>query len=219
MGDVQGTVTSAVYPTGYRQGATSTDPWVQYVVPVKDRLVSYRGRCTTFRTPGRAGTTGQKLFAIHNATGSSVLVDLEQVTVDLVQTVIKAVTVLPPIIRLSRFTTLPTNGSAGTKTPEDTALTSSASLTLWQDASAEGTSSGTTLTITSGSGLTQEFAPRYITAVGYEPADRVEFLGAGPIMLRALEGVVLELVYTLATQNPVTDMWVATAKWTEWTRP
>lgn len=219
MPDTSGTVTAGVYPVGYKQGAGGTDPWAQYVVPVKDRLVSYRGRATTFRTPGRAGTTGQKIMALHNATGSSVLVDVEQVTVDLVQTVIKAVTVLPPIIRVSRFTTLPTNGTAVTKAPEDTSLTSSASVTTWQDASAEGTSSASALTVTAGAGLTQEYAPRFVTAAGYEPADRIEFLGAGPITLRALEGVVLELVYTLATQNPVTDMWACTCKWSEYTRP
>jgi hypothetical protein len=190
------------------------------VVMLGDRG-GYSGRFASFRIPGRAGTTGQKLAAIHNATGSAVVATLTGVSVDLAQTVVKAVTVLPPLVRLSRFTALPTNGSAGTKSPEDTAVSSSASVTLWQDASAEGTSSGTALAITPVSGITQEFAPRYMGGAGtnplYEPADRLEFLESGEINLRPLEGVVVELVYTLATQNPVTDMWAVSMRWTEWT--
>lgn len=31
----------------------------------------FKGRSCTFRTPGRAGTTGQKILSIHNATGSA----------------------------------------------------------------------------------------------------------------------------------------------------
>lgn len=177
----------------------------------------YSGRCTTFRIPGRGNTTGQKLFALHNATGSTVAVDVGLVAVDLVQTVIKAATVLPPVIQLARFTALPTGGTAITKAPEDTSMATSGSLTLWQDASADGTSSATALTIAAGAGLTQEFAPRMLTAAGYEMMDRVEFLGAGEVTLRPLEGVVLQLVYTAATQNPTTDMWVGSARWSEYT--
>ena len=185
------------------------------------RTISYRGRCCTFRTPGRAGPTGQKIFAIHNATASTILVDIERVTIDMVQTVIKAVTVLPPAVRMYRVTVVPTNGTAGTKVARDTSLSSNSSLTVWQDASADGTSSATALTATlpAGNVLSQFFAPRMITAAGYEMLDTFAFM-EGPdqlITLRALEGVVIMLDYTLATQNPVTDMWTVDCKWTEYT--
>jgi hypothetical protein len=186
-----------------------------------ERVISYRGRCCTFRTPGRAGTTGQKLFAIHNATGSTVLVDVERITVDMVATVIKAVTVLPPAIRMYRVTALPTNGTAGTKVARDTTLTSSSSLTVFQDASADGTSSATALTATlpAGNVMSQVFAPRMITAAGYEMLDTYPFLeGAEQLVtLRPLEGIVIALDYVLATQNPVTDMWLVDCRWTEYT--
>jgi hypothetical protein len=181
----------------------------------------YRGRAGTFRIPGRAGTTGQKLMSIHNATGSSVVAEVHKVTVDLVQTVIKAVTVLPPVIRLYKVTVLPTNGTALTKVAEDSAATAtSASVTLLQDASADGTSSTTALTATlpAGAVITGEFAPRLITAAGYEMFDRTEFM-AGPdesVILRPLEGLVVMLDYVLATQNPVTDMWVCGVRWEEY---
>lgn len=185
------------------------------IVIVGDRG-GYSGRACSFRTPGRAGTTGQKLFTIHNATGSTVAVDVDRISVDVAFTAAKAVTVLPPIIRVSRITALPTGGTAPTKAPDDTGNSSSSSVTVLQDASAEGTS-GTALAATTVGTVTQEFAARLITAAGYEPADRVELLSSGPVVLRALEGLVVELVYTLATQNPITDMWIVTVHWAEWT--
>ena len=174
---------------------------------------------STFRIPGRAGTTGQKLMSLHNATGSTIVVRVTDVAVDHVQTVVVPVTVLPPMIRLWKVTVLPTNGTALTKVPRDSGLSaSSGSVTCLQDASADGTSSATALTATlpAGTIAAQEFADRLITAAGEEPFGRAEFLKDGEdVVLRPLEGVVLFLDYVLATQNPVTDMWLATMKWTE----
>lgn len=185
--------------------------------PGDEASATFRGRVGTFRTPGRAGTTGQKIFALHNATGSTKIVHINHLFVDLAVTVVKAVTVLPPAIRAHRFTAVPTNGTALTKVAKDTALSSNASVTVWGDASADGTGSGTTLTVTipAGSMLAQEYAPRMITAAGYEMFDRAELLGDADIVLRALEGIVVFLDYTLATQNPTTDMWAVTCDWYE----
>jgi hypothetical protein len=63
--------------------------------------------------------------------------------------------------------------------------------------------------------LAQEFAPRLITAAGYEMFDRTEMLVGYDIVLRALEGIVVNLDYTLATQNPTTDMWIVGCDWFE----
>lgn len=182
----------------------------------------YSGRAASFRIPGRAGTTGQNLSSIHNATGSTIHVDVHKVTIDMVQTVVKAVTVLPPMVRLYKVTVLPTNGTALTKVAEDSGATaSSASVTLLQDASADGTSSASALTATipAGAVVAQEFAGRLITAAGYEPQDREAFLDGEheSIVLRPLEGLVLRLDYVLATQNPVTDMWLVGWRWEEFT--
>lgn len=191
-------------------------------LPIYDagpRAVLHRGSASSFRIPGRAGTAGQKLLSIHNATGSTVVVRLEKVVIDAIETVIKAITVLPPIIRLYKVTVLPSNGTALTKVSRDSGLSaSSGSVTVLQDASADGTSSGTALTATlpAATVITQEFAPRFITAAGYEMADRIEFLlDQDEVVLRALEGVVLMLDYTLATQNPTTDAYIASVHWNE----
>jgi hypothetical protein len=190
------------------------------------KQVSFKGRIGSFRIPGRASTTGQKLFAIHNATGSPTIVDVYKITVDIVSTVIKAVTTLPPVFRLYRFTAVPTNGTALTKNPEDTILASKTAVTAWNDASADGVSSATTLTISGvavgqQTGLiTQELAARLITAAGYEVADRVTFLEDDEefITLRPLEGLCLFADYTLAAQMPATDMMVVTCRYLEYTQ-
>jgi hypothetical protein len=187
----------------------------QEIIPRPEAEATFRGKVSTFRTPGRAGTAGAKLFALHNATGSTKIVHINHLWVDLTCTVVKAVTVLPPQIKVHRFTALPTNGTALTKVAKDTALSSNASITAWGDASADGTLSASALAVTPTALLTQEFAPRLITAVGYEMFDRTILMEDNDIVLRALEGVVIELSYTLATQNPATDMWIAGADWFE----
>ena len=195
---------------------------VQRVEPVvASQQVSYLGRTATFRIPGRAGTTGQKLFAIHNATTSPVLVDVDKIAIDLVATVIKAVTVLPPVLRAWKFTAVPTLGTAGTKVPEDSSLVSSSGVTLWQDASADGTSSASALAVTlpAATVITEEYAPRLITAAGYEMFDRTIFFDNENevITLRPLEGICVFADYVLATQNPITDMWLVACRWIEYT--
>ena len=209
---------------GHGTDATFTDTKGSTPLPVdtdSKRTISYRGRASTFRIPGRAGTAGQKLFSLHNATGSTILVDVDKIKIDLVATVVKAVTVLPPAVRIYRVTVLPTNGTAVTKVARDSAQSSSASLTILQDASADGTSSASALaaTLPAGNVIEGEFAQRLITAAGYEVGDAIEFLKEidESVTLRPLEGIVVMLDYVLATQNPVTDMWVVTCKWAEYT--
>lgn len=234
MPDVDSSATAGLEVRGYRRGGLTTDPWDQYVVPVKDRVVGFTGRASTFVTPGRAAVA-QKILAIHNATGSSVFVSVNRIRVDVLQTAAagKAPTVLPPIIRVCRFTAVPTNGTSLTKVPlGDSTVTSNASVTTWGDASADnggaGTSSATTLTITvpANQVLAQAYGPR-IMVVGtsastfYEPLDTIEFfVGEPDVMLRPLEGVVVFLdMATVTTGNPTTDKWLAFVDWEEWTRP
>jgi hypothetical protein len=194
---------------------------MQRVSPVDERQISYIGRSATFKTLGRAGTSGQKIFAIHNATASKILVDVQRITVDVMQTAARVIE--PPMVRLWKFTAVPTNGSAVTKVPEDSALSSNASVTLWQDASADSTGSGTTLTVTlpAATVVSQSWGPRALTLVGYEQFDRETFLEAQDerVTLRALEGICVFLDYTAAVANPVTDKWMVTCRWIEYTIP
>lgn len=203
------------------RGAAGHD---QYVVPTDNRLISFKGRAATFRTTGRAGTAGQKLMSIHNASGSAVIVDVHNVKVDVIQTAVRAITVEPVLIRLWKVTVLPTNGTALTKISKETTLypSSSASVTILGDASADKTLSASALTATlpAGTFVSQEYASRNFTAVGQEAADKVEFLGFDDVItLRPLEGLVVFLDYATATFNPATDFWTATLDWDEYTLP
>lgn len=188
----------------------------QKFIQSNEAHASYRGRASSFRTQGRAQTAPRRLIAIHNVTGSTVLVNINQVTVDLYQTVVKAVTVAPPIIRVQRFAGTPTGGTVLGKVTKDSALTSSSSVVVTGDASADGTLSATALGITAAGNLTQEYAPRLITAAGYEMYDRTELLDNKGVLLRANEGLALTVDYSLATQEPATDMWIATLDWFEY---
>jgi len=224
MGEVDSTAVSGVEVRFYRRGTLSTDSCDQYVIPVNDRITTYRGRCATFVTAGRA-VAAQKLMAIHNATSSPVFICVNRIKVDVLSTVVKAITVVPPVIRVHRFTAVPTGGTVLTKVPLDTSLTSDAAVTLWGDSSADnagaGTPSGTTLTITPGAVLHQVWAPRFISAVGYEPFDTATFFEGEPdVTLRPLEGLVVWLDQaTAASGNPATDRWLAVIDWEEYTRP
>lgn len=225
MGDVDSSAVSGVEVRGYRRGTLSTDSWDQYVIPVEDKIISFQGRCTTPYIPGR-GLTQQKIFALHNATGSSVLVSIDRIRLDLLNLGVKAIGIVPPMIRIHRFTALPTNGtnlSSTHKAPLDSTLSSNASVTVWADASADNTSSGTTLTVTipTNSLLAQQWAGRVFTAVGYEEMDRPEFFGGEPdVTLRALEGICVFLdAAVVTTGNPSTDKWAVSCDWTEYTRP
>lgn len=191
---------------------------VQRVEPVAaSRQTSYLGRACSFRIIGRAGTT-HNLFAIHNATASKVRVVVNRIKVDQMSTVVKAVTVKQPQIRLYRFTALPTNGSSITKAPRDSRLSSSASVTLWQDASADGTLSATQLAITKTTLIDEIFAPRLISAAGYEMVDIAQFLVGEPdVDLGPLEGLAVILEDAVVTTgDPATDYWLVICDWEEY---
>jgi hypothetical protein len=184
------------------------------------RLVSYWGRACSFKTPGRAAVS-QKILSIHNAVGSAVLVAVNRVRVDILSTAVKAVTVVTPVIRVVRYTTVQTNGTVLAKGSVDTALTSNASVTITGDASADGTLSGTTLTLTPAGTIAQAYAPRVFTAVGYELMDTITFFeGSTDIILRAGQGIAVFLESAVVTTGiPATDSYISAIDWNEYTAP
>ena len=72
--------------------------------------VTFKGRAATPITPGRAGTANQNLLTFWNGSAAKIC-RIGLVGVDLYQTVIKAITVPPPIIRFYRVTAAPTSGA------------------------------------------------------------------------------------------------------------
>ena len=189
----------------------------QKVITANEAHASFRGRAQTFRTAGIGGTVGHRLLTLFNAAGSTVIVSLGNVSIDLFGTAAKAVTVIPPIIRVHRIAAAPTGGTALAKVAKDTALTSNASVGLLQaTASDGGAATAITAAIDAGTMLTQEYAPRLITAAGYEMADRIEFFPSTDVILRAGQGVVVNLDYTVAGANPTSDHWIVGCDWYEY---
>lgn len=218
MPDIDSTVTAGIEARGYRRGALTTDGWDQYVIPTTDRIESFRGRACSFRQLGIAGTAGQRLSAIFNAVGSPVIVDVELMALDVMQTAARVVA--PPLIRAHKITAIPTGGTAMTKIASDSTLTSNASVTLYQGtASDKGAATAIVSAPPANSIVNQEVAPRALTLVGYEQIDRIEWFDHNPWTLRAGEGLLINLDYTVATSNPITDEWNLQWLWSEWTRP
>lgn len=218
MPDLDANATAGVEPRGYRRGSLSTDSWDQYVIPTKDRIESFRGRACSFRQLGIAGTTGQKIGSIFNAAGSTVIVDIELVAIDVIQTAARVVA--PPVIRAHKITTAPTGGTAMTKIGEDSALSSNASVALLQGTASEaGAATAIVSTPAANTIVNQEVAPRALTLVGYEQFDRIEWFDRAPWTLRAGEGLLFNLDYSAATSNPITDVWIIAVRWVEYTRP
>lgn len=185
--------------------------------PGADAGALFKGRATSFRMVGRAGTTPRRLATVWNPVGSGRSVVINLVAADFVQTAAILVTVIPPTIRVYKITAAPTGGTALTKVAKDSLLTSAAAILLAGDASADGTNSATALTATTtaGAAITQEFMPRLITAAGYEIEDRMEFLSGYGLTLRPGEGICLSADVTLATQEPATTFTIITLDWTE----
>ncbi len=182
-----------------------------------EATATFRGRASTYRAIGRAGTTARRMLALWNAAGSGKTVRINQIAIDIMSTTVVAVTVIAPPIRVYKITAIPTNGTALTKVAKDNLLTSSASISLFQDASADGTNSATPLaaTTTAGASLTNEFASRLITGAGFEMMDRAELLTDRGVLVRAGDGIVLSLDITLATQDAAGTHTLATIDWAE----
>lgn len=182
------------------------------------KVLSFHGRSCTFKTPGRAAVS-QKILSIHNAAASAVLVDIQRIRVDVLNTAVKAVTVVVPVVRVVRYSAAQTNGTVLAKGAIDTIQASNASVTVTGDASADGTLSATTLTLTPTGTLAQAYACRVFTAVGYEIMDTVEFfLGDTDITLRAGEGLAVFLDAAVVTTGiPATDAYISSVDWVEYT--
>jgi hypothetical protein len=134
-------------------------------------------------------------------------------------TVVKAITVAPPIVRIWAFTAVPTNGTAMTKSKIGGTGATSGSVTVWNGASSDGTSSGTALTVTlpAGTIIDQQFPERIVTGAGQVGKNAMIFEYPNGIDLPALTGICVFLDYATATFNPTTDMWVASIEWEEFT--
>jgi hypothetical protein len=206
----------------YKRGANANDPHDPYVIPVPDRIISNFGTVASFRTPGRAATD-QKIFAISNANGSSILVAVKRLVLQLDATAV--LTAVMPVARTYRCaTTALSNGTTLTKQRLDTTYSASSSVVCWGDASADGTNSASALAVSAvGDPVWQQFSMRLHTAVGQVLAPDNFMIPAScedvPLILQANEALVIRVDAAATTSNPTTNHWWVQAAWEEYTRP
>lgn len=224
MPDIASTDVAGVRQRGYRRGALATDSWDPYVIFTRDQVVSFKGRAASFRIPGAGTISTQSMISLYNAIGSAVLVDVTRVLFDMTTGATKTPALQLGMMRLYRITVEPTGGAVIEKCALDSALTSSASFTLLQEASAHRTAStlGITEILPAGAVIDEMHVPRHVlTAVGAEKHDRSQLLdGAPDCTLRAGEGLVVALEdHVSAAANPATDWYTFVIEWTEYVRP
>jgi hypothetical protein len=191
---------------------------VQRVEPVEaSRQVSFRGLAGTFRTLGNAAAT-QNLFTIENASGSPVLVAIRRLSLEVESTA--ALAALANRIVVSRPTALPTAGTALTKVAAETALASSASVVL-RGATASDGGAATAITATAGAQMWSTFAMRMHTLAGqvmFQPDNLLpEHVADQPVILRAGEALLAQVVQPTAANNANTYHYVVKCAWDEFT--
>lgn len=195
----------------------------QYVIPVDEKVSSFHGMASTFRTVGSVATT-QWLWQMQNAAGSAVLVAVRSVICTMDATA--ALATPNPVFGLTRSTGTRAGGTAMTKvsagTGPDAADTSSASVTVQGAASADGTN--TLITgLTVGGWMSRRVGNRLHTAVGQVLAPPLELvplpLQKDGIILRASEQLAVVLSAAATTDNPVTNHYTVSVVWDEYTLP
>jgi hypothetical protein len=203
----------------------------QFVIIQDEKVVTHQGRASSYRITGRnpAAAANQVLATIFNAS-ATVLVRVNRVVIDGYSTAARLIAVAPGIFRATRITAAPAGGTAMVKAPRDTLLASDANVTVLGDASADGTNSATALTatLTAGSFLVQEVAPRAISGITtastampwFEPADRILFFNGEPdIILRQTQGLAIFITAPTTNSVPATDFFTITIDWDEYTLP
>ncbi|MDQ3540478.1 MAG: hypothetical protein M3440_07295 [Chloroflexota bacterium] len=191
----------------------------QYVIPTSARNVSNTGLVTTWRTIGAAALT-QNLFAISNASGSTTLVAVRRVTAQLDHTAILAAVM--PQIKAFRITAgIAAGGTLLDKKQLDTTEVENASVTV-RGATASDGGAATAITGTLDTGaLWQQFGSRMHTAVGQILGNDNNVIPGltenDPIILRANQALVVQVVASPATSNPATNHWFVQCVWDEFT--
>jgi hypothetical protein len=193
---------------------------LQQVIVKSERVASFKGTASSFRTLGNAATP-QNLFSIENAAGSAVLLAVRRLTIQMDATV--ASIAVASQFKTGRPTGLPTGGTVLGKAPLfDTALTSSASVVV-RGATASDGGAATAITATGGVTGWHQFAMRMHTLVGQILMDDEPLIPAlcddEPVILRAGEALLVQIVQAAAANNAATNHHVVNCMFEEFTLP
>ncbi len=207
----------AVTGDQFLRSSTIGGELTQNVVSVSNRVVSAQVNVSAFRTLGAAALL-QNVFSIENAAGSTVLVAVRRMAVQLDTTALLAT--VAPTVKVSRITALPTGGTVLGKVPADSAQTSNA-LVVVRGANASDGGAATAIAATAGTPMWSQLTMRMHTLVGQVVMDDNAAIpalsDADPIILRAGEALLVQVVAAVATSNPATNNWIINTVFEEMT--
>lgn len=188
----------------------------QYVIPIQERVASFKGVATSFRTAGLA-STNHIIFSIENASGSTILLAVKRLSLQVEDTGV--LTTVAPVCRTYRSTTASASGTTLTKSGFDTSLSSSASVVVRGATASDG---GAATAITNGGTLSPawtQFKMRAATAVGqylFDDEPMIPLLCADdPIILRAAQALVVRMEQASVT----TASYIVNVAFEEFTLP
>ncbi len=207
----------AVTGDQFLRASTIGGELAQNVVPVSNRIVSAQVNVSAFRTLGAAALL-HNVFSIENQAGSSVLVAVRRMAVLLDATAVLAA--VAPSVKVSRITTLPTGGTVLGKVTTDTDETSNASVVV-RGATASDGGGATAITATAGTAIWTQLTMRMHSLVGQvlmEDESVIPGLSeSDPIILRAGQALLVQVVAAATTSNPATNHWVVNSVFEEMT--
>lgn len=183
-------------------------------VTTDTRVISGVGMASSFRILGNAAAL-HNLFSIENSAGSTVLVSVKKISIELDATAVLVTNM--PLVKLSRPTALPTGGTVLSKGLTDSTKATSSSVIV-RGANASDGGAATAITATAGTTLRADYIMRLHTAVGQvlsPPHDLI--IDGSPIILRANEALLVVVDGLVTTGNPATNHWQVDILWEEYT--
>ena len=186
----------------------------QYQIIQDERVITNFLKVCTFAIPGRAAT-GQTLLTVENKTGSGLLVEIESIRVFMEATDTLATRAVAVV--LSKGVTR-TNGTAMAKAQLQTSLSSSASVEVYGDASADDTLSGSALSYTSQSNLVRIPLWRAAAFAGQILNPGLELINR-PMRLAENQVCAVDLSSANASDNVSTNRYYVVIEAVEFTLP
>ncbi len=197
----------------------------QYVIPIRERVPSFIGMASTFRTLGTAAAAPHWLFQMGHAAGSGKLILVRHVTFNMDSTA--ATTAINVIATLCRSTGTVGGGTALTKvsvgTGVDAAETSASQLALVGATASDGGVATAITGLTVANRMWRAFGMRMHTAVGQSAGAPKELIPGAlrdhGIVLREGDQLSVALEYAAAADNAATMHHMVDVSWEEYTLP
>ena len=176
--------------------------------------ITYTGLAATFRILGTAATP-HNLFTIENTAGSGVIVRVRRLVAQLDATAV--LTSVMPLVKTSRIASS-TGTAVLAKGTFDTTQSSAANV-ICRGATASDGGAAAAITATAGDVMWQQYCMRLHTAVGQvlglDNPLLPTLIEDSPVLLRAGQGLLVQVVASAGSSNPNTNHWFVQCVWEE----